>query len=58
MKELLELLQELNGLIREERDSTQKVSKDMVTKLEGLSFHCEANRRRLDLLHQRMSRTE
>lgn len=58
MKELLELLQEVNGLIREERDSTQKVTKDMVTKFESLSFHCESNRRRLDLLHQRMSRTE
>ena len=58
MKELLELLQEVNGLIREERDSTQKVSKDMVAKFEGISFHCESNRRRLDLLHQKMNRTD
>ena len=58
MKELLELLQEVNSLVREERDSTQKVSKEMVSKLQGLSFHCESNRRRLDLLHQKMDRTE
>ena len=58
MKELLELLQDVNALLREERASTQKVSKDMVTKLESLLFHCESNRRRLDLLQLRMNRTE
>ena len=40
MKELLELLQEVNRLLREERDTTLKTSKDMVAKLEAMSFRC------------------
>lgn len=56
MKELLELLQEVNRLLREERDTTLKTSKDMVAKLEAMSFRCEANRRRLDLLKLKMRR--
>lgn len=57
MKELLALLQEVNGLLREERDSTVKVSKEMVAKLEGVSFRCKANRRRLDMLKQKLNST-
>ncbi|MFC1491212.1 hypothetical protein ACFLQ0_01300 [Nitrospinota bacterium] len=55
MKELLGLLQEVNRLLREERDSTVKSSKEMVSKLEGVSLRCVANRRRLDMLRQKLS---
>lgn len=56
MKELLSLLQEVNGLIRDERDHSVKSSKEMLTKLEVLSYRCEGNRRRLEMLRQKMNR--
>ncbi len=56
MKELLSLLQEVNGLIRDERDSSVKSSKEMMSKLEALSFRCEGNRRRLDMLRHKLNR--
>lgn len=56
MKELLSLLQEVNGIIRDERDSSVKSSKEMLTKLEALSFRCEGNRRRLDMLRHKLNR--
>ena len=56
MKELLSLLQEVNGIIRDERDSSVKISKEMVSKLEALSFRCEGNRRRLDMLRHKLNR--
>ena len=56
MKELLSLLQEVNGLIRDERDSSVKISKEMISKLEALSFRCEGNRRRLDMLRHKLNR--
>ncbi len=58
MKELLGLLQEVNQILREERDTTVQLSKDMVSKLEGVALRCVANRRRLDLLHQKLKRPE
>ncbi len=56
MKELLILLQEVNGLIRDERDSCVKSCKGMMSKLEALSFKCEGNRRRLDMLRHKLNR--
>lgn len=56
MKELLRLLQEVNEIIRDERDSSVKISKGMVSKLEALSFRCEGNRRRLDMLRHKLNR--
>ncbi len=56
MKELLSLLQEVNGIVRDERDSSVKSSKEMLTKLEALSFRCEGNRRRLDMLRHKLNR--
>jgi len=56
MKELLSLLQEVNGIIRGERDSSVKSAKEMVSKLEALSFRCEGNRRRLDMLRHKLNR--
>ncbi len=57
MKEFLELLQDVNALLREERDICGKVTKEMVEKLEGISFRAEANRRRLDMLQQKLNRS-
>lgn len=54
MKELLALLKEVNHILREERDSTVRATKQMVSKLEGVSLRCEANRRRLDSLRERL----
>ncbi len=56
MKELLSLLQEVNGIVRDERDSSVKSSKEMLTKLEALSFGCEGYRRRLDMLRHMLIR--
>ena len=57
MKEFLELLQDVNALLREERDISGKMTKEMVEKLEGISFRAEANRRRLDMLQQKLNRS-
>ena len=54
MRELLALLKEVNHILREERDSTVRATKQMVGKLEGVSFRCDANRRRLDMLRDRL----
>lgn len=54
MKELLALLKEVNRILREERDSTVRATKQMVAKVEGLSLRCESNRRRLDMLRERL----
>ncbi len=56
MKELLRLLQEVNEIIRDERDSSVKSSKEMISKLEALSFRSEGNRRRLDMLRHKLNR--
>ncbi|OGL60130.1 MAG: hypothetical protein A3J27_05730 [Candidatus Tectomicrobia bacterium RIFCSPLOWO2_12_FULL_69_37] len=54
MKELLALLKEVNHILREERDSTVRATKQMVGKLEGVALRCDANRRRLDMLRERV----
>lgn len=56
MKELLGLLQEVNRLLREERDSTVHATKQMSAKLQGVSLRCEANRRRLEQLRHQLGR--
>ncbi len=56
MKELLCLLKEVNQVLREERDTTVQLSKSMVAKLEGVALRCVANRRRLDMLHQKLKK--
>ncbi len=56
MKELLSLLQEVNGIIRDERDATVKSSKEILSKLEAISYRCEGNRRRLDVLRHKLNR--
>ena len=54
VKELLALLKEVNHILREERDSTVRATKQMVGKLEGVALRCDANRRRLDMLRERL----
>ena len=56
MKELLSLLQEVNGIIRDERDTTVKSSKEIQTKMEAIAYRCEGNRRRLDVLRHKLNR--
>ncbi len=58
MKELLGLLKEVNHLLRDERDSTVRASKQMLAKLQEVSLRGEANRRRLELLRQKLSRAD
>ena len=54
VRELLALLKEVNHILREERDSTVRATKQMVGKLEGVALRCDANRRRLDMLRERV----
>ena len=56
MKELLSLLQEVNVMVRDERASSVKCCKEMLSKLEAISFRCEGNRRRLETLRQKLNR--
>jgi hypothetical protein len=56
MKELLGLLKEVNRILRDERDTTVRTSKLILTKLQGVSLRSEANRRRLDALRQKLRR--
>ncbi len=56
MKELLGLLKEVNRILRDERDTTVRTSKLILTKLQGVSLRSEANRRRLDTLRQKLRR--
>ena len=39
-------------------DTSGKATREMVKKLEGISFRAEANRRRLDMLQQKLKRPE
>ena len=56
MKELLGLLKEVNRILRDERDTTVRTSKLILTKLQGVSLRSETNRRRLDALRQKLRR--
>ncbi len=56
MKTTLALLQESNQLLREERDSTIRATKEMTAKLRDVSMRCESTRRRIDLLRQKLHR--
>jgi len=54
MKELLGLLKEVNHLLRDERDSTVRATKEMSRKLQNVSLRSEANRRRLEQIRLRL----